>query len=127
MELAERHTQPVGRADLHDRVHRQIQELAFAQAGASQELDGEAHERIWVGSGGYQQLGSSAIVQEAGQRLIWDGKSPAKIGTRAGASSNAPFEEAFEEAPQGAETIADGVSMPSVPPRSAGRAASHAL
>jgi len=61
VELAERYPQPVGRANLHDRVRRQVQELAFAQAGASPEFDGQAHERIWVGSG-HQQLGGSAIV-----------------------------------------------------------------
>src|SRR5216684_3289327 len=61
-ELAERDVQPVGGADLHDRVDGEVQELAFAQAGAGQELHGQVDERVRVGAGGLQQLGERAVV-----------------------------------------------------------------
>jgi hypothetical protein len=73
VELAERHTQPVGRADLHDRVHRQVQELAFAQAGARAATN---------------SLAAAPLSRKRGNVWSGIGKSPAKIGTRAGASSN---------------------------------------
>ena len=57
-ELPERHVQPVRGADLHDRVDRQIEELAAAQPGAGEELDREARERI-VGRAGGPQSASS--------------------------------------------------------------------
>ncbi len=69
-QLAERHVQPVGGADLHDRVDGEVEEFAFAQPGAGQEFHGQADERVGVGAGGLQQLGERAVVEEAGQRLV---------------------------------------------------------
>lgn len=54
-QLAERHVEPVGGADLHDGVDGEVEELAFAQAGAGQEFHGQADERVGIGAGGRQQ------------------------------------------------------------------------
>ena len=69
-QLAQRHVQPVGGADLHDGVDGEVEEFAFAQAGAGQELHAQADERVGVGAGGLQQFGERAVVEEAGQRLV---------------------------------------------------------
>lgn len=43
--------------------------------------------------------------------MIWDGEVPGEDRHAGRGVFKSPFEDAFEEAPQGAETIADGVSM----------------
>ena len=71
-QLADRHVQPVGGADLHDGIGGEVEELALAQPGAGEKLDGESDERVGVGTGGLQQFGERGVVEEPGQRLIPD-------------------------------------------------------
>ena len=71
-QLAQRHMQPVGGADLHHGIDCEIEEFTLAQAGARQELDTQADERVGVGAGGLQQFGERGVVEEAGQRLVAD-------------------------------------------------------
>ena len=73
-QLAQRHVQPVGGADLHHGIDCEIEEFTLAQAGAGQEFDTQAHERVGVGAGGLQQFGEGGVVEEAGQRLVADGQ-----------------------------------------------------
>jgi len=44
--LADRGPEPERRADLHDRVGGETEELAFAHAGAGEQLDGEPVEGV---------------------------------------------------------------------------------
>ena len=69
-ELADRNVEPVSRADLDDGVDRQVQELALAQTGPSEELHRQADERVGVVAGGLQQLGSCGVIQETRQRIV---------------------------------------------------------
>ncbi len=99
-ELAERDVQPVGGADLHDRVDGEVQELAFAQAGAGQELHGQADERAGAGAGGLQQLGERAVVQEAGQRLDRGAEGRRRTPARGGDIAAVPLGEPLEAGAQ---------------------------
>jgi hypothetical protein len=49
--LADRDTQPVGRADLYDRLDGQAKHLRPAHPGAGQDLDCQTREWVWVVSG----------------------------------------------------------------------------
>jgi hypothetical protein len=69
-QLAERHVQPVGRADLDHRIDGQIEELALAQPSAGEELDRQPGERVRVLAGGAQELRRRRVVDEPRQRLI---------------------------------------------------------
>ena len=69
-QLAERHVQPVRRADLDHRIDLQVEELALAQPGAGEELDRQAGERVGVLARCAQQLGRRGVVDEPRQRLI---------------------------------------------------------
>jgi len=73
-ELPERHVQPVRGADLHDRVDREIEELALAKPGPGEELDREPGERVRVLTRGAQQLRGRRVVDEPWEWLIaaWD-------------------------------------------------------
>jgi hypothetical protein len=51
VELAEGDAKPVRRADLHDHVDGEGQQLAFAHAGAGQQLHDQAGERVGLGAG----------------------------------------------------------------------------
>jgi len=106
-ELAERHVQPVGGADLHDGVDGEVEELAFAQAGAGQELHGQADERVGVGAGGLQQLGERAVVQEPGQRLVAERQVAGEDQHRGGHVAAVPLGEPFEAGAQGAEVLGE--------------------
>ena len=67
-QLAQRHVQPVGGADLHHGIDCEIEEFTLAQAGAGQEFDTQAHERVGVGAGGLQQFGEAASSRKRGNR-----------------------------------------------------------
>src|SRR3954468_5608503 len=54
VQLADRDPQPVGRADLHDRVNGEGQQLATADPGAGKQLDDQPGQRIRVDTGGAQ-------------------------------------------------------------------------
>ena len=106
-QLAERHVQPVGGADLHDGVDGKVQELAFAQAGAGQELHGQADERVGVGAGGLQQLGERAVVQEPGQRLVAQRQVAGEDQHRGGDIAAVPLGEPLEAGAQRAEVLGE--------------------
>ena len=106
-ELAERHVEPVGGADLHDGVDGEVEELAFAQAGAGQEFHGQADERVGVGAGGLQQLGERAVVQEAGQRLVAQRQVAGEHQHRGGDVAAVPLGEPLEAGAQGAEVLGE--------------------
>ena len=52
VKLAQWHAEPERGANLHDGVHRQVQELSFAHAGAGEKLDGQSDERVIVTASG---------------------------------------------------------------------------
>ena len=104
-ELADGHVQPVGGADLHHGVDREVQELALAQPRAGQELHGQAHERVGVGAGGLQQLGERAVVEEAGQRCVAERQVAVEDEHGGGDVVAIPFGEALEAGAQPAEVL----------------------
>ena len=106
-QLAERHVEPVGGADLHDGVDGEVEELAFAQPGAGQELHGQADERVGVGAGGLQQLGERAVVEEAGQRLVAERQVAGEHQHRGGDVVAVPLGEPLEAGAQGAEVLGE--------------------
>src|SRR6266568_3691591 len=106
-QLAERHVQPVSGADLHHGVDGEVEELAFAQAGAGQELHGQADERVGVGAGGLQQLGECRVVEEAGQRLVAQRQVAGEHQHPGGDVAAVPFGEPLEAGAQGAEVLGE--------------------
>ena len=106
-ELAERHVEPVGGADLHDGVDGEVEELAFAQAGAGQEFHGQADERVGVGAGGLQQLGERAVVQEPGQRLVAQRQVAGEHQDRRRDVAAVPFGQPLEAGAQRAEVLGE--------------------
>ena len=104
-QLAQRHVQPVGGADLHYRIDCEIEEFTFTQAGSGQEFDTEAHERVGVDAGGLQQFGESAVVNEAGQRLVAAGQIAGEHEHPGRHIVAVPFGEAFETGAQCAEVL----------------------
>ncbi len=106
-QLAERDVEPVGGADLHDRVDGQIEELALAQAGAGQEFHGQAGERVGVGAGGLQQLGERGVAGEAGQRLVAHRQVAGEHEHGGGNVVAVPFGEPLEAGAQGTEVLSE--------------------
>ena len=104
-QLAQRHVQPVGGADLHHGIDCEVEEFTLAQAGAGQEFHTQAHERVGVGAGGLQQFGERAVVEEAGQRLVADGQVAGEHEHAGRDVVAVPFGEAFEAGAQGAEVL----------------------
>ena len=70
--LADRDPKPVGRADLHDRIDGECEQLAAADAGTGEQLDDQSGQRIGVSAGGAQQLGRGGVVEKPRQRLVDD-------------------------------------------------------
>lgn len=121
-ELADGHVEPVGGSDLHDGVDGEVQELAFAQPGAGQELHGQAHERVGVGAGGLQQLGERAVVEEAGQGRVAQRQVAVEDQHRGRHVVAVPFGEALEAGAQPAEMLGQpGLGEGAAPGRGAGR------
>ena len=87
VQLADRGAQPVGRADLDDRVDGEPEQLAAAHPGAGEGVDYEPVERVGQGAGGGHERGGLGVVEEPGQRLVLAGPVAANTGTRAGVSS----------------------------------------
>ena len=126
-QLADRHVQPVGGADLHYGVDGEIEEFTLAQAGAGQELHTQADERVGVDAGGLQQLGERAVVEEAGQRLVAPGQVAGEHEHPGRDVVAVPFGEPFETGAQGAEVLGQaGLGQPP-PPRAEGRVARCSL
>src|SRR5262252_8962154 len=57
VQLANGHPEPVCRADLHDGVDGQVDELATTQAGAGQQFDAQARKRIGFCPCGAEEFG----------------------------------------------------------------------
>ena len=104
-QLAQRHVQPVGGADLYYGIDCEIEEFTFTQAGSGQEFDTQAHERVGVDAGGLQQFGERAVVDEAGQRLVAEGQIAGEHEHPGRDVVAVPFGEAFETGAQGAEVL----------------------
>ncbi len=115
-ELADGHVKPVGGADLHDGVDGEVQELAFAQAGAGQELDGQAHERVGVGAGGLQQLGERCVIEEAGQGCVAQGQVAVEDQHPGGDIVTVPFGETFEAGAEPTEVFGQAGLGEGAPP-----------
>ncbi|GLB92574.1 hypothetical protein Mkiyose1088_18080 [Mycobacterium kiyosense] len=54
VQFADRDPQPVSRADLHDRIGSEGQQLAAADPSAGKQLDDQPRQRVRVGAGGAQ-------------------------------------------------------------------------
>jgi integrase len=104
-QLAQRHMQPVGGADLHHGIDCEIEEFTLAQAGAGQEFHTQAHERVGIGAGGLQQFGERGVIEEAGQRLVADGQVPGEHEHPGRDIVTVPFGEAFKAGAQRAEVL----------------------
>ena len=126
-QLAQRHVQPVGGADLHHGIDCEIEEFTFAQAGSGQEFDTQAHERVGVDAGGLQQFGERAVVEEAGQRLVAAGQIAGEHEHPGRHVVAVPFGEAFETGAQCAEVLGQAGLGERVPPRAEGRVARCSL
>src|ERR1700729_655486 len=97
VKLAHWNAEPERRPDLHDSIDSQVQELAFPQAGAGQELHCQANEGILVTASGTQQLRCCRVVEEAWQRLIFDREVPREDGHAGGSVVPPPLDDALEE------------------------------
>ena len=107
-ELADRDVQPGPGADEHDGVGGQAGELADPQPGAQQHLDGDPHQHPAVGLGGAQQLRGRGVVEGPGQRVVLAGQVAGEHRHPGRGLVPAPFVDADEEHPQGAEPVRDG-------------------
>jgi hypothetical protein len=107
VELAQGDAQPVRRADLHDRVGGEGQQLALAHAGAGQQFHDQAGERVGVGAGRSEQLGRGRVVEEARQGLVDDGQVGVEQQRPCWGVGVAPFGDAGEEAAQVDQDVLD--------------------
>ena len=106
-ELADRDVQPWPGADVDHGIGVQAGELADPQPGAQQHLDGDADEHPPVGLGGAQQLGGGGVVEGLGQRVVLAGQVAGEHRHPRRGLVPAPFVDADEEHPQGAEPVRD--------------------
>lgn len=86
--LADRNVEPVSRADLDDCVDRQVQELALAQAGSSEELHREADERVGVVASGRSRSNSlrfRGCTTRSALALCASSKTTSRAGSLMGA------------------------------------------
>ena len=107
VQLADRDPQPVGGADLHDRVDGQFEQFAAADAGAGEQFDDQPGQRIRVGAGGAQQLGRGGVVEEARQRLVDDRQVAGEHQRPHRRVRVAPFGDPGEEAVQVDQRVLD--------------------
>ena len=106
-ELADRDVQPGPGADVHDRVGAQAGVFADPQPGAQQHLHGDADQQPPVGLGGAQQFRGGGVVEGLGQRVVLAGQVAGEHRHPGRGLVPAPFVEADEEHPQGAEPVRD--------------------
>ncbi|MCX5261685.1 hypothetical protein OOK27_47420 [Streptomyces canus] len=104
-------TEPVGRADLHDRVDGEAEHLAAAPAGAGKDLDGQPGERIGILAGGGQQLGGRRVVEEARQRFVSDREIAVEHQLAGRPVDGVPLVQAVEESPEFTQSVADSVPV----------------
>ena len=107
VELADRDVQPGPGADVHDGIGLQAGVFADPQPGAQQHLDGDADQHPPVGLGGAQQPGGGGVVEGLGQRVVLAGQVAGEHRHPRRGFVPAPFLDADEEHPQGAEPVRD--------------------
>ena len=107
VQFADRNSQPVGGADLHDRVDGEAEQFAAADAGAGEQFDDQAGQRIRVSAGGAQQLGRGGVVEEARQRFVDDRKVAGEHQRPHRRVRVAPFGDPGEEAVQVDQRVLD--------------------
>ena len=106
-QLADRDMQPRPGADEHDRIGLQAGEFADPQPGAQQHLDGDADEHPRVGLGGAQEFRGGGVVEGLGQGVVLAGQVAGEHRHPGRGLVPAPFVDADEEHPQGAEPVRD--------------------
>ena len=113
-ELADRHVQPVGRANLDDGVDRQVQELALAKTGPSEELHRQADERVRVVAGRLQQLGCRGVIEETWQGAVAQWKVTSEYQDPGGDVVASPLRQPLEACAEAAEMLsqADSAQVP---------------
>jgi hypothetical protein len=111
VEFPDGNAQPVSGADLHHSVDGQIQELAFAQASPSQELDRESDEWVRVSASCHQQLGGSSVIEKSWQRLIPDGKITGEERYPSGCVLVTPLDDPLKEGPQASQALTNGMAV----------------
>lgn len=111
VQLAEGDFEPVSGADADNCVDGEGHELAFAQPGAGQQLDHQAHEGAGIGSGRPQQLGRGGIVDEPGWGLVGNGQVTGEDQRPVGGVGVTPFGHPLEEAAQREQPSPDGMTV----------------
>src|SRR5712691_5646671 len=103
VQLADRHPQPVRRANLDNGIDGQIDELAATQASAGEHLHTQAGERIGVGPCCPEQFGRRRIVEKAWQRLVEDREVAGKEQDASRSVIACPFRETSERHAEGSQ------------------------
>ncbi|BDB42129.1 hypothetical protein IWGMT90018_25750 [Mycobacterium kiyosense] len=120
-QFAERHVQPVRGPDLHDGIDCEIEEFAFAQSGAGQELHAQSHERVVGGACGLQELGEGGVIEEPGQRVVAQWQVAREHEHAGGDVVAVPFGEPLEAGAQGAKVFGEtGLGQPAATGRGPG-------
>ena len=107
VELADRDVQPGPGADEHDGIGPQAGVFADPQPGAQQHLDGDPDQHPAVTLSSAQQLGGRGVVEGLGQRVVGAGQVAGEHRHPGRGVLPAPFGDADEEHPQGAEAVRD--------------------
>jgi hypothetical protein len=107
-ELAHRDVRPRSGAGEHHGIGSQAGELADPQPGAQQYFHGDADQHPAVVAGGAQQLRGSGVVEGLGQGVVLAGQVAGEHRHPGRGLIPAPFIEADEEHPQGAQPVSDG-------------------
>ena len=125
-QLAQRHMQPVGGADLHHGIDCEIEEFTFAEAGAGQEFHTEAHERVGIARVACSSLVNAPSSRKRGNGSSRRGRSPANTSTLAGTSSP-PHSVRRSKQVRSVPRCSARLVLVSAPPRAEGRVARCSL
>jgi len=106
-ELADRDVQPGPGADEHDGISAQAGELADPQPGAQQHLHGDPDQHPAVVLSSSQEFRGGGVVEGLGQGMVLAGQVAGKHRHPRRRLVPAPFLNAQEEHPQGAEPMCD--------------------
>ena len=104
-QLPDRDVKPGCGTDLHDRVGGQAGELTDPKPGAQQYLDGHAHQQPLVVVCSSEQFCGGGVVEGLGQWVVLSGQVTGKHRHPRRCLVPAPFVDADEEHPQGAEPV----------------------
>ena len=108
VEFADGDVQPWPGADEDHGTGPQAGELADPQPGPQQHLDGDPDQHPPVGLRGAQQLRGGGVAGGLGQGVVLAGQVTGKHRHPGRRFVPAPFGDADEEHPQGAEPVRDG-------------------